>query len=81
VQHVDTAAKKIVGAPSWFSFSPRGIRNVIRPPEPYASHLEIDLDRLEVVWDQVRSEIEGLEDRVTQAIREDWPRYATGRLF
>jgi hypothetical protein len=34
--NVDTAAKKIVGAPWWFSFFPRGIRNVIQPPEPYA---------------------------------------------
>jgi hypothetical protein len=79
--NVDTPAKKIVGAPWWFSFSPRGIRNVIRPPEPYASHHEIDLDRLRVVWDQVWSEIEGLEERVTRAIQEDWPSYATGRLF
>jgi hypothetical protein len=79
--NVDTAAKKIVGAPWWFSFSPRGIRNVIRPPDPYASRHEIDRDRLRVVWDQVLSEIDGLEDRVTQAVREDWPKYATGRLF
>jgi hypothetical protein len=79
--NVDTAAKKIVGAPWWFSFSPRGIRNVIRPPEPYASRHEIDHDRLRVVWDQVWSEIEGLEDRITRAIREGWPSYATGRLF
>jgi hypothetical protein len=79
--NVDTAAKKIVGAPWWFSFFPRGIRNVIQPPEPYASLHEIDRDRLHVVWHQVSSEIEGLEDRVTQAIREDWPKYATGRLF
>jgi len=79
--NVDTTAKKIVGAPWWFSFSPRGIRNVIRPPAPYASLHKIDHDRLRVVWDQVLSEIEGLEDRVTQAIREEWPKYATGRLF
>ena len=79
--NVDAAAKKIVGAPWWFSFSPRGIRNVIRPPEPYASRHEIDHDRLRVVWDKVSTEIEGLEDRVTQAIREDWPNYAAGRLF
>lgn len=79
--NVDTAAKKIVGAPWWFSFSPRGIRNVIRPPEAYASRHEIDRNRLRVVWDQVLSEIEGLEDRVTQAIREDWPSDATRRLF
>ena len=54
---------------------------MIRPPDPYASYHEIDLDRLREVWDQVWSEIEGLEDRVTQAIRTDWPSYATGRLF
>ena len=60
--NVDTTAKKIVGAPWWFSFSPRGIRNVIQPPVPYASLHVIDRNRLRVVWDQVSSEIEDLED-------------------
>ena len=51
-------------APKWFSFfSPHGIRNMIHPPEAYAVKHEIDRGQLNVIWDKVLSEIDGLEDR------------------
>lgn len=68
---VDPAAKAIVGAPRWFSFSPHGIGNMIaRPAEPYATKHKIDRARLGVIWDKVEGQIDGLEGRIARAIEE-----------
>ncbi len=68
---VDPAAKAIVGAPKWFSFSPHGIRNMIRQPiKPYAVKHDIDRHRLDLIWDKVSIEIDGLEDRIRRAAHE-----------
>jgi hypothetical protein len=66
--NADAAAKSIVMAPKWFSFSPHGIRNIIHPAKPYAVRHEIDRRRLSIVWDKVSSEIGGLEQRIRDAI-------------
>lgn len=69
--NLDAAAKAIVAAPQWFSFSPHGIGTIIkRPVQPYAVRHEVDRYRLDLVWDKVSGEIEGLEDRVYRAIQD-----------
>jgi hypothetical protein len=68
--NADAAAKKIVDAPRWFSFSPHGIRNLIKPAHPYTVAHEIDRYRLSVIWDKVSIEIDGLPSRISAAVQE-----------
>ena len=67
---VDAAAKAIVQAPRWFSFSPHGIGSMIKAPQPYAVRHEIDRCHLDLIWNRVSVEIEGLEARICRAIDE-----------
>ena len=50
--NADAAAKKIVGAPSGFSFTPRQIRSFIRPA-PNAAH-RLDDDTVRTAWEMAK---------------------------